>query len=356
MRTVNIRYLLTLLPICACAVWPPYGVAAGAGVAVAKVVAQAALEGGEDHPRKKVARRAHTRPAATPELLKPQASPYDPALVVFPYDPNYIYPILTRVGLFTHVQLADGERVTGFYLSDTLRWQSHTTSARQDLFLKPTLEDIDTVGTLITTKRRYQLSFKTVDEDAAKAGKVHWYQRVSWAVGEGFYEGNAGNIENVGNVDNGGGGRMAPVMPSRIQEARTSADDIGSDSSGFAGLRAGGGVTVQVDKLNFGYAVEGDATFKPLMVFDDGRFTWIKFSPKLQDLPALFVIGQSGAAEIENFLPPPKGSDYYEIPRVLTHGALLKLGTDEVRIKNRLEHCGGLFQSACKLVFNINGG
>lgn len=347
MRMVEIRYLLTLLPIWACAVWSLQGMAAGAATSVAKVVVKAALDDVEAHPTKKAVKRPDAKTATKAVPIKPQASPYDSALVVFPYDPNYTYPVLTRAGLFTHIQLADGERVTGFYLSDTLRWTSHTAPAKQDLFVKPTLEDLDTVGTLITTKRRYQLSFKTVDEGAAEAGKVHWYQRVSWAVGEGFYEDAAGTMENPV------AGRAAPVMPSRIQEARTPDEGMGAGSPAFAGLRTGS-VAVQVDKLNFGYAVEGDAPFKPLMVFDDGRFTWIKFPKKLQDLPALFVIGQSGAAEVDDFLPPPKGGDYYQIPRLLTHGALLKLGADEVRIKNQQEHCGGLFQPACRSVFNIN--
>ncbi len=347
MRPGALRYFLLMLPVVSWAAGPAQEIAVGAAVGAAKVMTKAVIDGTDEPRPKKLSKPSDARPAKTPPI-KPQAMPYDPALVVFPYDPNYTYPILTKARRFTHIQLSDGERVIGFYLSDTLRWTSHIPPGKPDLFVKPTLEGLDTTGTLITTKRRYQLSFKTVDEEVAEAGS--WYQRVSWAIDEGFYEDAAG-----ASINGGAAGRIGPVMPSRISEAEALTEGTGAERSQPV-ASGGAGAAVQVDKLNFGYSMTGDAPFKPLMVFDDGHFTWIKFPPKLQDIPALFVIGPSGAAEVADFLPPRPGADYYQIPRILPNGALLKLGTDEVRIKNQQERCGGLFQQACRPIFNVDGG
>ncbi len=51
-----------------------------------------------------------SRQAAKPPV-RPQPSPLDPRLVVFPYTPNYIYPIPTKLNDFTHIEFPEGERV-----------------------------------------------------------------------------------------------------------------------------------------------------------------------------------------------------------------------------------------------------
>lgn len=51
---------------------------------------------------------------------------------------------------------------------------------------------------------------------------------------------------------------------------------------------------------NFNYRVEGDAEFKPVAVYDNGRFTWIQMPTASQQLPALFFLGPNGE-EIVNY-------------------------------------------------------
>jgi type IV secretion system protein VirB9 len=88
------------------------------------------------------------------------------------------------------------------------------------------------------------------------------------------------------------------------------------------------------------------------MVFDNGRFTWFKF-PKLQDLPPIFAIDPtSGEAQLMSFTPR---NGYFIVPALLPGGALLKLGKEEVRIKNlnAKGECGGFFQRDCSPVANI---
>lgn len=58
-----------------------------------------------------------------------------------------------------------------------------------------------------------------------------------------------------------------------------------------------------VDRLNFHYAISGDKpAWRPLRAFDDGRQTFIEFSPSIAvgEAPPLFVIGDDGEAQLVN--------------------------------------------------------
>jgi len=59
-----------------------------------------------------------------------------------------------------------------------------------------------------------------------------------------------------------------------------------------------------LERLNFGYAIEGDRpSWRPIRAFDDGRQVFIQFPPSLAtgEAPPLFVIGASGRAELVNY-------------------------------------------------------
>ncbi len=83
------------------------------------------------------------------------------------------------------------------------------------------------------------------------------------------------------------------------------------------------------ERLRFSYAIEGDAPFRPQMVFDDGKFTWIRLAPNVQELPALFVLSGE-EVELVNYT---QRGDYLLINR-LVPGLLLKLGKAEVKVRN----------------------
>jgi type IV secretory pathway VirB9-like protein len=283
---------------------------------------------------------------ATRDPVKPQPVPYEPRLVVFPYTADYIYPILTKVDTFTHIQLAESEKITGFYIAEKLRWHYRIAQTGRDIFIKPVMPDNETTATLITDRRRYQLSLHVGPED----DKSVWYQRVSWDGEDGSTESElAGAGSGSGNDTNryilrpsflGG----MPVMPG-----------LAASPGGMPGMTQDGcgDVTVQVSKLNFNYEIKGDAPFRPSMVFDDGRFTWFKF-PKMQDLPPIFAIhAATGEARIESFIAC---RGHHVVQALMPGGALLKLGREEVRIINKnSESCGGLFERDCKPINNIVG-
>lgn len=82
---------------------------------------------------------------------------------------------------------------------------------------------------------------------------------------------------------------------------------------------------VAVERLNFNYAIEGDApAWRPVRAFDDGTQVFIEFPPSTAtgEAPPLFVIGSSGKAELVNYRLRGR---YYVVDR-LFGAAELRLG------------------------------
>ena len=82
---------------------------------------------------------------------------------------------------------------------------------------------------------------------------------------------------------------------------------------------------IAVERLNFNYAIDGDApTWRPIRAFDDGSQVFIEFPPSMStgEAPPLFVIGASGKAELVNYRLRGR---YYVVDR-LFGAAELRLG------------------------------
>lgn len=220
----------------------------------------------------------------------PATSKQDPfqqtKLVAFNYSENETYPVVSRTGMFTVIEVPEGEVAQGFYLSDTEEWGYHIAGDKRHVFVKPTSGGLFNSGTLITDKRTYLLAMTSSSSGL-------WYQRVKWSIptekkgGQGGYEG----YDKTG----------AP-----------------------ADFNAGG-------EPNFEYDIEGSADFRPLSVYDNGKFTRFVLPKNLQELPALFSLSQEGNPEVVNYTIQ---GNALQVNRPMS-GALLKLGTSEVKVYNR---------------------
>lgn len=250
-----------------------------------------------------------TAATATPLVSQvPVTMPADSKLVVFNFDPNASYTILARPNSITNIQLGPDEQLVALALGDTVNW----ISAKIDgpggqILIKPIRSDIFTSGTMVTNKRTYQLNFRAVSD------RAYWYQRVSWQYPDmvvlGSLNGQKPQISLPEPQFNPMPGMGDPILPSSKPAAKSSG----------------------MDRLNFEYTIEGKAEFKPTHVFDDGQFTWIKLPADSQEMPAVFMISDTGDMEIVNFVS--KG-DYLMIQR-LAKGFVLKLGKQEVRISKK---------------------
>lgn len=219
--------------------------------------------------------------------------PGDSRLVTFEYEPDQTYLVLAKPKAVTNVEFADDEKITAVAAGDSKNWEITPTGNKKHLFVKPTYDQIETSMTVLTDKRSYQFVLRSTG-----AGSK-WYQRVTWRHDQTILLDQSAQVE---------------------KKAKPDADDIDRSRSGEG---------FNPEKLSFGYQLTGDAEFKPLSVFDDGRFTWIKLPSNLQEMPALFATIDGGDFQLVNYLV--KG-DYIVAQRVITSG-ILKLGKSEVRFQ-----------------------
>jgi len=228
--------------------------------------------------------------------------PGDPKLVTFSYDPNNSYRVFTRPLASTHIELEKDERVKFLALGDTAGWIT-AYKGDNNIFIKPRFPNVNTPGTLVTTKRTYQFVFRSTTENG------RWYQRVSFS-----------NPEDIA------------IEAMAVDRARLQSVDGGvverSDRSELRNQRLT--LSAPAEKLNFNYELVGDASFRPVAVFDDGESTFVQLRSG-QDVPALFRLMSEKDIELVDYVLK---ANTLQVPRVLEAG-LLKLGAQEVRFYNR---------------------
>jgi type IV secretion system protein VirB9 len=266
---------------------------------------------------------AKPSPATSKIEVTDEASPIngDTRLVMFNYDANLSYNLIGMDSVYTHIELRPGELVQGFYLSDTTRWRHHVAANKERIFIKPTAPGLFNAATLVTNKRTYEITFKSV------ASGSPWYQRVRWSIPD---EGSVPFEQATGVFEDNG---MSMSTPKNGGD-RQLLDALAAVGLPSQSVNASGAGSVRPETLNFSYQIEGDAKFKPKVVFDDGRFTWLQVSGH-QDLPAVFSLNKDGGSEVINYTV---NGDYIVITRLLD-GILMKLGKDEVKVRRNVK-CG----------------
>lgn len=270
-------------------------------------------------------------------LNGPYPSPDSPSLVVYDYDPDYLYRVFVRTNEETHLAFGADEEVTGVYLSDTgKRWLQHTALTKRDVFIEARLPGLDNAATIITSRRRYELDLRSSDDSKA-------YHRVSWHYLDADAQSPAAQtspfgVEYPGNV---------PASTSAAPDAGAYDGQVTSDARHTIAPRIG------LDHTNFDYRVEGTAPFAPLIVFDDGHFTFLQF-PHRAELPAILLMDEKGQAEIASFIP--LGNDFYEVQQTVQYGLLLKRGKQEVKVFNGRGNGCGIFGCDSARMKNVYGG
>lgn len=237
---------------------------------------------------------AHAELFATP-------LPGDTRLVQFEYDEDNTFLILARPKAVTHVEFGEDERIQTVAAGDTKEWELTPTQNRRHLFVKPIYDQVETSMTVITDKRTYQFVLRSTGPGAK------WYQRVTWRYGK------------------------TTMLELRAEEERADAQAIAEKAAAKERADQVLAVGVSPHDLKFDYTIEGDAPFRPVSLFDDGKFTWIRLPARLAELPALFGLNEGGDLGIVNYVV--KG-DYLVAQRVMDQG-VLKLGRREVKFTRK---------------------
>ncbi|TWO71437.1 conjugal transfer protein TrbG [Caenimonas sedimenti] len=227
----------------------------------------------------------------------------DSRLVEFAYDADNTFLLLAKPLAVTHVQFAADEQIQTVVAGDNANWELSPAKNRKHLFVKPKYDGQETSMTVITDRRSYQFVLRSTGD-----GKK-WYQRVSWVYPSEL------------------------VVDYEVREPSSPRTESTPQQQGALGAGALGSVNglpgLRPEALRFNYEVHGDAPFRPLVVFDDGQFTYMKLPASIQELPALLAVTDEKEYGLVNF--EVKG-DYLVAHRLLPV-AVLKLGRAEVRVQ-----------------------
>lgn len=218
-------------------------------------------------------------------------------MVTFDYDDDRIYRVLVRPRNTTQLKLAPDERVTYVSAGDASSFNITVPSSKAFVEVKPKWDHVTTNLLVVTNRRSYHVELQSTAEGRK------WYTRVAWLYA------NAAVLDQT--------------QP-RVDEA--------GRASGPESLPG-----VAVDKLFFGYAIDGDAPFRPLQVFDDSTHTYVRLPDDLQELPALFVrTPDSDDIALVNY---SVNTPYLVVPRTMEK-FILKLGKREVEVTRQLPQPG----------------
>jgi P-type conjugative transfer protein TrbG len=226
-------------------------------------------------------------------VLQPSRSQYISAMQVYPWSEGALYRLYASPGQVSDLALEPGEGLIAVAAGDTTRWIIGDTSSgagaakRVHILAKPSTVGLSTNMVITTDRRSYHLALTSTAHTAMAA--------VSWT-----YPADA-LISLKASVDPSQGSGPGDNPPS-----------------------------LAVDRLNFGYRIAGDAPWRPLRAFDDGRQTFIEFPPAISagEAPPLFIVGAKGAPELVNYRMQGR---FYVVDRLFDR-AELRLGVKPQKI------------------------
>lgn len=200
--------------------------------------------------------------------VQPAGEGFINAVQVYPWAEGSLYQVYTAPGQISDIALQPGERLIGsgpVAAGDTVRWIIGDTisgsgaNARVHILVKPVASRLSTNLIINTDRRTYHLELNSTPKA--------YMASVSWTYPQ----------DELRALTKGAGWAqsMEPIA---------------------AGL--------SLDNLNFSYKISGDKpNWRPVRAFDDGRQVFITFPADIGmgELPPLFVLGESGNAELVNY-------------------------------------------------------
>ncbi len=235
----------------------------------------------------------------------------DPRLVSFEFDQDQSYLILTRPKSVTLIQMAPNESIATAVAGDTVNFSVVVSVSRNYVMVRPKYEGLLTSLTLITNERNYPLTLRSTKEALGK-----WYQRVQWTYPMGIQE-----EVLVSKLPVQTKASARPMEPKTESEEERVGTSHGERSSSANPTR------IDIEHLNTAYRLDGEAEFRPLLVFDDGVRTYLKMPTDVQSLPALFALEQ-GVSQLVNY----SVQNQHMVVQGLHSGFVLKLADTEVKV------------------------
>lgn len=205
-------------------------------------------------------------PALALEL--PSHSKYDSRVKYVSYNPADVVQIDTVIGVATMIELEAGEQYQTHAFGDSAAY-SFSKSGNY-IFLKPSAENANTNLLVVTDRRAYKfrLSFKG-DRSGATYSLAFRYP------------------------DTAARAKSAALREAQVTQA----------------------FKVNAASANLQYTMSGDTEIAPMNVWDDGRFTYLKFAAN-QDMPTVYIVNVEGKESIVNFTTVGKSNQILKVHKV----------------------------------------
>ncbi len=225
-----------------------------------------------------------TAQAAQAQLLSDMGAqvekPRDPRIRIISYDPDQIFSVTGHTGYQMTIEFEPGEKIETVGIGDSSGWQVTPNGNATLLFLKPMAVAPATNMALVTNKRRYNLELNSRSGAKVSKDAITYVLRF-----------------------------RLPAPPPALISAAPGKDQLTPTAEA---------------KWNRNYRFEGSKELVPEEVFDDGRYTFIRFAESLET-PAIFAVS---GAEDENLVNSNLRGNYVMVDRVsrqlvLRHGKLI---------------------------------
>lgn len=217
---------------------------------------------------------ANAQPVDGAEIAKPR----DPRIRIIDYDPDQIFPITGHTGYQMTMEFEPDEKIETVGIGDSSGWQVTPNGNATLLFLKPTGVFPPTNMALVTNKRRYNLELSSRSGSKVRKDAITHVIRFRLP---------------------------APAAETLVQD-----DNVPS--------------AVPEQYWNRNYRFDGSKELVPEEIFDDGRYTFVRFAEAIET-PAIFAVS---GAEDENLVNSNLRGKFVMIDRVsaqivLRHGKLV---------------------------------
>ena len=193
------------------------------------------------------------------------------------YNENDVISLTGYYGYQTTIRFANYEKIQNISIGDSVAWQVVPNKVGNILFVKPVEERATTNMTVITDRRIYNFELTSGQAHSPKDGRITYMLKFSYPQ------------DSILDFTSDETGTQSFVPASNRPFAPSSISPTGRISS----------VGAPRD-LNFDYSYKGEDNLAPSTVFDNGEFTFFKFSNQT-NLPAIFEVDQDRNESVVNY-------------------------------------------------------
>ena len=206
-------------------------------------------------------------------VIAPRSVGNEKRIKIWAYSPNKVFKYVGHYEYQSIIEFAPDEEIENVTMGTPTPWQIHPIGNR--IFIKPVEDDASTNMTVITNKRMY---FFEMHAEEAKDVSDENLSFITKMVYPG--QNRVRSVSNqISNKNSGTSAALKKIIPYS-----------GADISNIC------------QDCNCNYTISGkNRAYEPLMIFDNGEFTYFKFRNINADIPAIFLVDSEQRESLINY-------------------------------------------------------